>query len=104
MALSFEQQSQRAAHPEFRAIVDAVIAREILAILDESPATPNYTVRRILALRMCEVTGNAYNNLFYAFMAANISIRGEDNMDDIVEGAWTAAFGAVFAALASTVS
>jgi hypothetical protein len=100
MALSFAQQSARAASGDYRAIVDAVIARELPYILAEDAATPGHDKRIALGLAMVRPGGfGAYGEIFYRLMAGDINVRSVDVLGDITEGAWGATFASVYSVI-----
>jgi hypothetical protein len=106
MALTYSQQSARAADAAFRAIVDAVIARELPVLIGEPVLTEHYAKRNALALDLVRPGGLAqYREIFYALMASQT--RGEVDgggvplaVTAITDGAYSAAFGVVFLVVA----
>jgi hypothetical protein len=97
MAQTLLEQSTRAASGEYRAIVDALIARELPGIMAEPANTPGHANRINLAQHLVRPGGlGSYGEIFYRLVAANINIRSVDDMTTITEGAWVATFAAVY--------
>jgi hypothetical protein len=101
MALTYAQQGARSASSDFRAIVDAIVARQIPNVMTEAANTPGHDKRIALALALVRPGGlGAYGEVFYRLMAGHWQSVAADDMWSLSDADWSGIFGAVYPTIA----